>query len=495
MSEDRQSQRVVIPKVPTGVSGLDEVLGGGIPEYSFNLIAGAPGTGKTTLAQQIMFANATRERPALHFTVLGEPPLKMLRYQQQFGFFDMARIGVDIRLLNLSEEVVQRNLDAVLQRIVSEVERTNPGIVVVDSFRTVLRTAGGPEGGETELQHFVQRLALRLTSWEATTFLIGEYGEPEARNPIFTVADGVLWLANELERNSTVRRLRVTKMRGQEALPGLHTFRISSRGVEVYPRLSKPAAERTPFPTPRRRLLTGVAGLDELMGGGIPVGDSALVTGPTGSGKTILATHFIAEGVRSGEPGVIAVFEEHPRSYIERAKGLGFALDEMLRKGQLDIIYLRPLDLTVDETLQEIQERVKRLKAARLVIDSLSGFEVALAPTFRQDFRESFHRLIGALTALDITVLSTMELVESNSSVHFSPYSISFLTDDVIAQRYVELDGQLRKVLSVVKMRSSAHSQDFRMYEVTSRGLVVGERLVGYRGITTGVPELQEPGQ
>jgi circadian clock protein KaiC len=162
----------------------------------------------------------------------------------------------------------------------------------------------------------------------------------------------------------------------------------------------------------------------------------------------------------------------------------------MQRRGELDILYLRPLDLSVDETLQEIRQRVERIDASRLVIDSLSGFEIALAPTFRQDFRESFYRMITTLTGLGITVLSSMELGESSASVHFSPHSISFLTDDIIAQRYVELDGQLRRVLSVIKMRGSGHSHDFRAYEITSHGLDLGERLAGYRGVTTGVPEM-----
>jgi circadian clock protein KaiC len=182
---------VTINRLATGVAGFDEVLGGGIPEYSFNMIAGAPGTGKTTLAQQIMFANATTDRPALHFTVLGEPPLKMLRYQQQFDFFDLLRAGTEVRFLNLSEEVLQRDLNAVFDRIVREVEQANPGVVVVDSFRTVIRTEEVPPSQELDLQHFVQRLALRLTSWEATTFLLGEYAESEGGSPVFTEADGI----------------------------------------------------------------------------------------------------------------------------------------------------------------------------------------------------------------------------------------------------------------------------------------------------------------
>lgn len=480
--------RVVIRKLPSGVPGFDEVLGGGIPEYSFNMIAGSPGTGKTTMAEQIMFANATPERPALHFTVLGEPPLKMLRYQQQFGFFDLSRVGKDIHFMNLSEEVLERDFDAVFDRIVSEVEKANPSIVVVDSFRTVMKGSESPGGNELDLQHFVQRLALRLTSWEATTFLLGEYGESESRSPVFTVADGVFWLSNDIERNATVRKLRVTKVRGQAPLSGMHTMRITSAGVEVFPRQTyRPGAgKRRNFTT---RLLTGVTALDEMMSGGIPAGDSILVSGPTGAGKTIIGTQFIAAGVNAGECAVIAVFEEHPETYIARAQSLGFDVRDMMARGKLGIMYLRPLDLSVDETLREIEDRVKAIGATRVVIDSLTGFEIALAPSYRQDFHESFYRLLQSLTEMNITVLSTLEAAEGTDYLRFSPYNISFLSDDIVAMRYIELEGQLRTVLGVIKMRGSEHSRELRLAEITSHGMEIREALTGYRGIITGVPE------
>lgn len=480
--------RVVIKQLPSGVPGLDEVLGGGIPEYSFNMIAGAPGTGKTTMIQQIMFANATPERPALHFTVLGEPPLKMLRYQQQFGFFDLARVGKDVRFLNLSEEVLQRDLDAVFDRIVHEVEMANPGIVVVDSFRTIIQSSEASIQGHMDLQDFVQRLALRLTSWEVTSFLLGEYGEAESRGPVFTVTDGVIWLYNEVERNATVRKLRAAKVRGQAPLPGVHTLQISNAGVQIYPR----QPERADFGKRRNlshRLSTGVADLDSMMGGGIPAGDSVLITGPTGAGKTILSTQFIAAGVSQDECAVIAIFEEHPETYIARAQSLGFNIQDMIDRGKLDIMYLRPLDLSVDQALRELEQRVKKINASRVVIDSLSGFEIALAPNFRQDFRESFYRLIQSLTALNITVVSSLETSEGTDYLRFSPYNISFLSDDIIAIRYIELEGSLRTVLSVIKMRGSEHSRELRVAEVTSHGMEIREALTGYRGIITGVPE------
>jgi circadian clock protein KaiC len=489
-----ERQKILITKLTSGVPGLDEVLGGGLSEYSFNLIAGAPGTGKTTLVQQIMFANSSPERRALYFTVLGEPPIKMLRYQQQFDFFDLERIDRDIRFVNLSQEALAHDLATVLGSIVREVEAYSPSFVVVDSFRTVVRAAATEQGERAlEYQDFLQRLALHLASWQATTFLIGEYPTAELQdNPVFTVADGIIWLDQSVERNSSVRKLHVVKMRGQAPMPGLHTMRITQAGVQVFPRIMRHELVAGQ-PRVSVRLPTGVVGLDELLGGGIPRGDAVLVTGPSGSGKSVLATQFIAEGVARDEPGVIAVFEERPSSYVARAQSLGLDLEAMIGQGKLEIIYLRPLDLSVDEVLLEILAAVQRRGAQRLAIDSLSGFELALAPTFRTDFRESLYRLVGELTTTGVTVLMTMEVVESFASLHFSQQLVSFLADDIILQRYVELDGQLSKVLTVVKMRGSQHSKDLRTYEITERGLVVGKILRDYHGILTGGAQLQQP--
>ncbi len=494
-TRDSESLRLItqdsvsINQLPTGVRGLDEVLGGGLPEYSFNLIAGAPGSGKTTLSQQIMFALATRERPALHFTVVGEPPLKLLRYQQQFSFFDKAKVGACVHYVNLSHATLEQGLSTVLDTIVAEVERVGPGIVVVDSFMTVVRAAATAQDGGMELHGFLERLTMHLTAWQATTFLVGEYEEHETpKNPVFTVADGILWLYQSLDRNSSVRKLQVAKMRGQAPLPGLHTVRISKDGLDVFPRIIRRSLEPHRLP-PDKRLSTGVAGVDEMLGGGIPAWDSMLVTGPAGSGKSALASQFVAAGLAIGEPAVIAVFEEHPNQFLAHAKTIAPNLASMVREGLLEIIYLRPLDLSVDEALLEIQAAVRRTKAERLVIDSLSGFELALAPTFREDFRESLYRMVGTLTGSGVTVFMTTEVALSFTDLRFSSDLISFLTDDLIVQRYVEIEGEMRKVITVVKMRGSEHSKELRQYDVTKQGLVIGSALRDYRGIITGVAQ------
>jgi len=238
------TERVEIKKLATGVPGLDGVLGGGLPEFSFNLIAGGPGCGKTTLAHQIMFASATPERPALYISILGESPLKMLRYQQQFSFFDVDKIPGCIRFLHLGATELEQGLETVLARIIAEVEATDPKLVLVDSFRAVATSAH--ESGEMDLQQMVQRLSLHLTSWEATTFLVGEYEQAESESSaVFTVADGIIWLSQDIARNSIVRKLQVVKMRGQPQIPGLHTVRISGAGLQVYSRLLNPVAAAT----------------------------------------------------------------------------------------------------------------------------------------------------------------------------------------------------------------------------------------------------------
>jgi circadian clock protein KaiC len=485
-----QKRRVEIRLLPTGVPGLDTVLGGGIPEYSFNLIAGEPGGGKTTLAHQILFANATPERPALYFTILGEPAVKMLRYQQQYSFFDPDRIGKVVRFVNLSDEVTERGLEGVLERIIAEVEATSPGMVVVDSFRTAIRASDDPPLGEREMRSFVQRLALHLTSWQATSFLVGEYMPAERESdPVFTIADAILWLSQPADRNSVVRKLQIVKARGLAHMPGLHTFKITADGLRVFPRIALSVREEDRA-TPRGRASTGVAALDEMMGGGIPQGDSVLITGPSGTGKSVLATQFIAEGVAKGEPGVLVVFEEHPKEYIHRAEGLGLPLRDMIEKGMLEVMYLRPLDLSPDETLFEIREASQRVGAKRVVIDSMSGFEMALAPTFRTDFRESLYRLIGALTGVGITVLTTMEIVQDQTEMRFTSNVVSFLADVLILLRYIEADGEIRKVLTVGKMRGSQHSKALREYDITKHGFEIGKGLEGFHGSVSGAPYL-----
>jgi len=307
------------------------------------------------------------------------------------------------------------------------------------------------------------------------------------------VADGLFWLTQNVERNSVVRKLQIMKLRGQSSVPGLHTVRIDDGGLQAFSRTLGLAGKKEQ-PRGSRRLSTGIPELDKLIGGGIPEGDSVLVAGPSGTGKSALATQFIDAGLRAGEPGIIAIFEERPDGYALRAAGMGLHLKKPQKAGNLEILYLRPLDLSVDETMQAILDAVKRTGAKRLAIDSLVGFEMALAPGFREDFRESLYRMIVALTGAGVTILSTVEIEDSFTSFQFSHYAISFLTDDIIRLRYVEIDGQLRRILVVVKTRGGNHSKDIREYVITDKGVVlIAPHRTDYARLTSGLPERVHP--
>lgn len=480
------TKKVTIRRLATGVPGLDEILGGGLPEFSFNLLAGPPGCGKTTLAHQIMFGLATPLRKAIYFTVLGEPPLKMLRYQQQFDFFDNDAMDHCIRFINLSEDTLAGNLDQVLKRIVAEVADFNPSLVFVDSFRSVVLASQDNATSQGSLQQFVQRLGMMMTSWQATTFLIGEYFSEIDSNPIFTVSDGLIWLRQSVQRNSMVRKIEIMKMRGQATAPGLHTFRISNTGVEIFAPARPQQAARdggsSRLDPPPPRLKMGVPRLDDMLGGGLPRGYSLLVAGPSGSGKSMLAAAFLSEGARLGEKGVIAAFEQRA------GRSSNPELAVLVVQGLVGVVDSGAPDLSLDETLLLLLAEIERLGATRVVIDSLSGFELALAPSFREDFRQNLSRMVTALAATGVTVLLTSELEDRYTDLRFSPYGTAFMTDAIIVQRYIEVDSRLLRVMAVVKVRGSAHSNELRLFSIDDDGIRIGERLPGREGLLGGRP-------
>jgi circadian clock protein KaiC len=479
------TDKATIKRLKTGIPGLNEILGGGLPEFSFNIIAGPPGSGKTTLAHQMMFSLASTDRPAIFFTVLGEPPLKMLRYQQQFDFFDERAIGRSIHFISLSEDMQSGDLRRVLARIVAAVETHQPAFVFVDSFRSVVIATRSSDQVSMGLQQFVQELGMLMTSWQATTFLIGEYFSENDPNPVFTVSDGLIWLRQSLDRNSIVRKMEIIKMRGQASLPGQHTFRISSAGMQVFPPAQVAAmGVEDPFPAPTGPPLSmGVAGLDDMMGGGLPRGYSLLVAGPSGSGKSILAAQFVAEGARCGEKSVIASFEQSPK--LSR----GPLISSLISRGDVGLIRAQQSDLSVDEVTTLLLTEIRRLKATRVVLDSLSGFELMLAPTFSDNYRQSLCRMVSAVVSTGVSLLLTSELEDRYTDLRFSPYGAAFLTDAIIVQRYVEVESRLLRVIAVVKVRATAHSNELRQFEIDDDGIKIGQMMPRYRGLLGGRPE------
>ncbi|NNG21782.1 ATPase domain-containing protein [Telluria aromaticivorans] len=479
------TDKVTLGKLATGVPGLDVLLGGGLNEFSFNLISGAPGCGKTTMAHQIMFALAGPGRRALFFTVLGEPPLKMLRYQQQYAFFDMDKVGTSIRYVNLTADLRAGDFNCVLERITKEVEDFAPSMVFVDSFRSVIQTGRGGNEGTSDLQYFVQELGTRMTSWMATTFLIGEYQQNEVEaNPIMTVADGMVALSQQQEGDAVVRKIRVVKMRGQAHMSGSHTFRITSNGLRIYPRLLPPLAaglhEGAPVDTDPTRIPTGTPGLDDMLHGGLPQGHSMLAIGPTGCGKTIMGTRFLQAGVALGETGVVMSFEKG----TGRLRNAGMAA--MVRAGQVVLVESRLIDLTMEELEDELLAAIDRTGARRVVIDSLSEVPLYLAPECIRNLREGVFRMLSSLAKRGVTVLVTVGLDEQALNMNYARADMAYITDAIVAMRYAEVDGQVRRYMAVVKVRGSSHSADVREYRVTDDGLEIDPIAAPVNGVLFG---------
>jgi circadian clock protein KaiC len=473
----------------TGVPGFDTILGGGLPELSFNIIGGAPGCGKTTFAQQLMFGLAGPQRKALFFTAMGEPPTKMLRYQQQFGFFDFDKVGSAVNFISLAPSVEEGNYDAVLAQILEAVSSHKPALVFIDSFRSFIEGARGDFREVAALQTFIQQLVAHMTTWKATSFLIGEYTTSEFnRNPIFTVADGIFWLDQHVERNAVSRKIQVVKIRGQKQRPGLHAMRIDAGGVQIFPRilpqvghLGETAAQALP------RLSSGVPVLDDMLGGGIPSGYSVLLAGPTGSGKTVLATEFLAAGAANGENGVVAVFERSPHQMMN------MRLDALVRDGKVAMIGVRELDLSFDEIIYELLQTIDATKASRVVLDSLSGFELALAPGYRAEFSESLYRLSTVLRSKGVTVLMTCELEDNYQQLQLGSYGSGILVDAIIVQRFVEMQCTLHTLISVIKVRGARHSREFRTFDITEQGIVIGDGPAPFDGVLRGSARMLEP--
>jgi circadian clock protein KaiC len=438
-----------------------------------------------------MFSLAHAQRRALFFTVLGEPPLKMLRYQQQFSFFDMDKIGPAIRYVNLADDLRAGDFSGVLERIMREVEDFGPSLVFVDSFRSVVQTARSGNEGLWDLQHFIQELGSRMATWQATTFLIGEYSQSDVEaNPIITVADGMISLSHNLDEDSVVRKIRIIKMRGQAHMAGAHTLRITDDGIRVYPRLLTPlpAAYQT-IATEPARIPTGVAGLDDMLHGGLPQGHTMLVSGPTGIGKTMLGSRFLQAGAARGEKGVALFFEKHTARLHDAE------LVKLVQDGQVTVLESPSLSLTVEELLDRLTEAIERTGATRVVIDSLSEIGLYLAPEFRYDLRLSVLRTLSLLAQRGVTAIVTVGYEDNQPNWRFSVDNLCFLADAVLSMRFAEVEGHVCKFMTVIKVRGASHSNQLREYRITDAGIDVDAQATDLDDLMTGYPKRRGPRQ
>jgi circadian clock protein KaiC len=464
-------------RMSTGVPGLDVVLGGGFEPGSVVILGGAPGTGKTTLAQQICFANATPEHRAVYYTTLSEPHSKLVRHLEPFSFFDPGSLGTRVEYFHLGDLIRELKGDD-LQHLVSEVVRetldAEPSYVVIDSAKA-LRDFFSP----SELRTSLYDLASRVAHTETVLLLLGEYTPREMESGVeFSLADGILHLQYEAREPMDRRWLRVVKLRGASHLAGKHTYWFTPDGIEVFPRTETLASAQ--LPDVSGRISSGTPGLDSLMGGGVGKGDATVVLGPSGAGKTIFGLRFVAQGLEDGERCLYVTFQDTADQLVKMATGFGWDLQGPRASGQLQVHHVPMGQLDLDMLASGIRGALADAPVGRVVIDSLA--ELVFAARESERFPAFARTLTGLVRAAGASLVITSETTTLGPTPE-PVGGLTFLFHNVIQLRYIEVNSEAARALNIIKMRNSDHDKGVYSFAIDGHGLTIGDKLEDVTGV------------
>lgn len=475
------------PLASTGVAGLDAILGGGLPSSRLYLLDGSPGTGKTTLALQFLLAGVARGESGLYVT-LSESREELNEVAVSHGW---TLAGIDVFELPADDLDTTREaytlfhpaeveLQEVIDRMFAAVERSGARLVVLDSLSEMRLLARDPLRFRRQILALKQFFASRCT-----VLLLDDKTAPEGDLQLHSLAHGVVQLEHiALEYGAERRRLQVLKLRGRRFLGGYHDFRIRTGGLAVYPRIQRQdvaGVEVVP-----RTLPSGSPELDTLLGGGLPSGTSILVTGPAGTGKSVLATQYACAAAARGEKVRFYLFDERLGTFALRAVGLGMDIREMSTDGRLTLCQVEPTERSPGEFAHDVVRAVEDDGVQMIVIDSINGYlqsmpEERLLPV-------QVHELLSYLAGRGVTSVLTLVQRGIFGSPVDEAADVSYLADTVVLLRYFEVRGAVRQAISVVKKRSGDHERTIRECRVGEGGLRVGPPLHEFQGVLTGVP-------
>ncbi|HKO24696.1 MAG TPA: ATPase domain-containing protein [Chloroflexota bacterium] len=469
-------------RLSTGSDQLDAVLGGGIPRYSTVVLSGLPGTGKTILSHQAAFANAQAGRTCLYLSTLAEPPLKMLGFMRGFAFFQPDLVASTVCYADLGRALRTDGSAGVLAQLDRLVRAHRPELVVIDSFKCVRDCIRDPAA----LRAFTLDVVIQLTAWEVTALLVGAYKPQDVQQGAeFAIADGIIDLSDTVEAEKQKRFLRVLKMRGTSVLDGEHVFEIGAAGITVYPRLA-PTMVGEPALGAGRAGST-IAGLRELLGGGLLPSTATLIRGAPGTGKTLVALSFLVDGARRGEPGLMVSWEESPAQVMRSAQAFGWNPEELRRDKRLDMLHVSLAEVTIERHAVEVMERAQEVGARRIVLDSLSALAAA-APNVAM-YEHYLWTLTEHFKRRGLTIIMTIEAARAAQNSQLGMPVLSSIADTIIALRYVAWDGERKRAVAVLKMRGSDHDAGLHELLIDAPHLAVGPRLATVDLLGTPLPE------
>ena len=491
---DMFSERAAAP-LSTGVRGLDNVLGDGLPPGHLYLVDGDPGTGKTTLGLQFLMEGARQGQPVLYIT-LSESERELRQVATSHGW-DMTGISI-VELLPMEESLRAEEqytvlypgeveLSATIKAILKRFEEVQPTRLVFDSLSELRLLAREPLRFRRQLLALKQYFAGR----DCTVLLADDHTAGEHQRDIQSIVHGVIRLENlPREYGTKRRRMEVLKLRGVQFREGYHDYTIRTGGLDVFPRLVA-TEHRQGF---RREVVeSGIAELDALLGGGLNRGTSTLVMGPAGAGKSTISLRYAATAAERGEYVHYVTFDEGLPTLRERAEGLGIEFERHVQSGRLDIKLVDPAELSPGQFINSVREQVEQKNASVVVLDSLNGFLAAMPG--EQYLTIQLHEVLAFLNNLGVTTILVMAQYGILGQGMFNPVDVSYLADTILLLRYFESAGAVRQAISVVKKRSGRHERTIRELRLGPDTIHVGRPLSEFHGVLTGVPTFLGPGE